>query len=217
MSSQGPQAGATPPLGDDFSEALTFAFDAHVDQRRKGGDLPYIGHLLGVCSLVLEEGGDEEAAIAALLHDAVEDQGGQPMLDEIRTRFGDGVADIVLACSDTLVTPKPPWPARKQEYLDHLESQPKQILLVSLADKLFNARAIRRDYISEGENLWRRFKGKHDPRTLEEVREDQLWYYEELAKRFERLSADVRMTRELVEVIEDLRRRVNASGSDAHA
>jgi (p)ppGpp synthase/HD superfamily hydrolase len=197
---------ATPLLGQRFAEALTFAYDAHLHQPRKGGDIPYIGHLLGVCALVIEEGGNEDAAIAALLHDAVEDQGGQEMLDEIRGRFGDCVGDIVLACSDTLVMPKPPWHERKERYLAHLTETEDQVRLVSLADKLFNARAIKRDYEKDHEKLWDRFKGKRDPRTRERVRHDQLWYYTELSKTFTKLSGDVHMTKELAEVVDVLAR-----------
>lgn len=196
---------ATPLLGQRFAAALTFAYGAHIDQPRKGGEVPYIGHLLGVCALVIEEGGDEDAAIAALLHDAVEDQGGQVMLDEIRERFGDAVGEIVLACSDTLVTPKPPWHERKRSYLAHLATEPAQVRLVSLADKLFNARAIRRDYEKVGEELWDRFKGKNDPRTRDEVRDAQLWYYGELSETFTRLSPEVHMTSELAAVVADLK------------
>ena len=200
---------ASPPLlGPRFADALTFAYDAHIDQLRKGGAIPYIGHLLGVCSLVIEEGGGEDAAIAALLHDAVEDQGGQAMLDEIRERFGGPVGEIVLACSDTLVTPKPPWRERKGSYLDHLASQPAEVRLVSLADKLFNARAIKRDYEKVGEELWDRFKGKCDPRTRGQVRDDQLWYYTELSRTFTRLSRGVHMTSELSVVVAELKRLV---------
>src|SRR5947208_2654347 len=170
---------AVPPaLGERFEEALQFAAATHRLQRRKGSDVPYIGHLLGVCSLVIEDGGDEDEAIAALLHDAAEDQGGEAMLDEIRQKFGDGVAEIVLACSDTLVEPKPEWRKRKEDYLDHLEHQPAPVLRVSLADKLFNARAILRDYLVVGEDLWKRFSSG---------REGQLWYYRRLADRFSRL------------------------------
>ena len=114
-------ASPRPILGDRFEEALAFAARTHRTQLRKGSGIPYVGHLLGVCSLVIEDGGSEDEAIAALLHDAAEDRGGERMLDEIRTRFGDHVADIVAACSDTFETPKPPWQTRKQTYIDHLE------------------------------------------------------------------------------------------------
>ncbi|MGO9753823.1 MAG: HD domain-containing protein [Solirubrobacteraceae bacterium] len=183
-------------LGERFEQALQFAAATHRSQVRKGSGIPYVGHLLGVCSLVIEDGGDEDEAIAALLHDAAEDQGGEAMLEEIRTRFGDHVADIVAACSDTFATPKPPWQARKQTYIDHLEDQPEPVLRVSLADKLFNARAILRDYLVVGDQIWDRFKAGRD---------GQLWYYRELADRFSRRLPG-RMAAELAEVVDELER-----------
>src|SRR5690242_6952881 len=127
-----------PLLGERFERALQFAAAMHRTQVRKGSGIPYIGHLLGVCSLVIEDGGDEDEAIAALLHDAAEDQGGETMLVEISQRFGGNVADIIAACSDTLKEPKPEWRGRKETYLQHLDGQPDSVLKVSLADKLFN-------------------------------------------------------------------------------
>jgi (p)ppGpp synthase/HD superfamily hydrolase len=173
-----------------------FAPRTHRTQLRKGAGIPYVGHLLGVCSLVLEDGGSEDEAIAALLHDAAEDRGGERMLAEIRTRFGDHVADIVAACSDTFETPKPPWRERKQTYIDHLDGQPEAVLRVSLADKLFNARAILRDYLLVGDDVWNRFKAGRD---------GQLWYYRELADRFTRLLPGW-MAVELAEVVGELER-----------
>jgi (p)ppGpp synthase/HD superfamily hydrolase len=121
--------------GERFEQALQFAAATHLTQVRKGTEIPYIGHLLGVCALVIEDGGSEDEAIAALLHDAAEDQGGQRMLDQIRERFGDTVADIVEACSDTFASPKPPWKDRKKASLKHLASTDnKSALRVSLAE-----------------------------------------------------------------------------------
>ena len=157
-----------PLLGERFQDALEFAAATHRTQTRKGSGIPYIGHLLGVCSLVIEEGGDEDEAIAALLHDAAEDRGGRKMLDEIDERFGENVASIVEACSDTLDWPKPPWKERKQTYAEHLAGQPESVLRVSLADKLFNARSILRDYLVVGDDVWGRFQTG---------RAGQLWYY----------------------------------------
>jgi len=173
-----------------------FAAQTHRTQRRKGSGIPYVGHLLGVCSLVIEDGGSEDEAIAALLHDAAEDQGGERMLAEIRARFGEHVADIVAACSDTFETPKPPWQERKQTYIDHLDGEPEAVLRVSLADKLFNARAILRDYLLVGDVIWARFKAGRD---------GQLWYYRELADHFSRLLPE-RMAAELTEVVGELER-----------
>jgi (p)ppGpp synthase/HD superfamily hydrolase len=190
-----------PVLGERFEGALEFAAATHRTQVRKGSGIPYVGHLLGVCSLVIEDGGSEDEAIAALLHDAAEDRGGERMLAEIRTRFGDNVADIVAACSDTFEMPKPPWQERKQTYIEHLDSQPEAVLRVSLADKLFNARAILRDYLVVGDQIWDRFKAGRD---------GQLWYYRELADRFSRLLPG-RMAVELTEVVQELD-RVTAAG-----
>jgi GTP pyrophosphokinase len=189
-----------PVLGERFEQALQFAAATHRPQVRKGSGIPYIGHLLGVCSLVIEDGGDEEEAIAALLHDAAEDQGGEQMLAEIRRRFGDQVAAIVAACSDTLESPKPPWRERKQAYLDHLGEQPPSVLRVSLADKLFNAYAILRDFLVVGDEIWQRF---HCGRG------GQLWYYRALAERFSVLMPG-RMAVELSEVVAELERATSA-------
>jgi (p)ppGpp synthase/HD superfamily hydrolase len=167
-----PEQTTTPKLSERFDEALTYASDLHRTQTRKGGDIPYVGHLLSVASLVIEGGGTETQAIAGLLHDAVEDQGGAPVLAEIREKFGDDVATIVDECSDTDVVPKPPWKKRKQDYIDHLGDASEATILVSLADKLDNARAILRDYRIDGDELWQRFS-IHDP-------QQHLWYYRSL-------------------------------------
>jgi (p)ppGpp synthase/HD superfamily hydrolase len=170
--------GSSVVLGDRFRRALVFAFDLHGGQVRKGSKgIPYIGHLLGVTSIVIEDGGDEDEAIAALLHDGPEDQGGRATLERIRNEFGDRVAGIVEGCSDTLDDPKPPWRERKEAYLAHLEEAPDEVLRVSLADKLHNARAILSDYREVGEGLWSRFNG---------TREESLWYYRSLVEIFVR-------------------------------
>ncbi|BDX34293.1 guanosine polyphosphate pyrophosphohydrolase [Mycobacterium antarcticum] len=167
-----PERTTTPRLSTRFDEALAYTSSLHRRQTRKGGDIPYVGHLLSVASLVIEGGGTEAQTIAALLHDAVEDQGGAPVLAEIREKFGDEVAQIVAECSDTDVVPKPPWQERKQHYVDHLGEASEATILVSLADKLDNARAILRDYRQQGDELWQRFNVK-DP-------EMHLWYYRSL-------------------------------------
>jgi (p)ppGpp synthase/HD superfamily hydrolase len=161
-----------PVLSERFEEALVYAARLHRRQRRKGSDIPYVSHLLAVASLVLEAGGDEDQAIAALLHDAVEDQGGLPTLAAIREHFGDAVAETVLACSDAWTEPKPPWRARKEAYLRHLAGQPARVLLVSAADKVHNARAILDDYRRLGDALFDRFTGGQV---------GTLWYYRQLA------------------------------------
>lgn len=185
-------------LGERFERALQFAAVTHCAQVRKGSGIPYLGHLLGVCSLIIEEGGSEDEAIAGLLHDAAEDHGGEEMLAQIRHRFGDRVAEIVAACTDTFESPKPPWRARKEAYLEHLAHQPEPVLRVSLADKLFNARAILRDYLLVGDDLWTRFRRGRD---------SQLWYYRGLADRFNTLLPG-RMAAELTQVVDELERAV---------
>ncbi|GAB4579917.1 MAG: HD domain-containing protein [Anaerolineales bacterium] len=158
-----------------FSDALTYTFLIHAEQTRKGSSIPYISHLLAVCALVMEHGGDEDQAIAALLHDAAEDQGGHTTLNDIRTRFGERVARIVEDLSDTLESPKPPWRVRKESYLAHLPHAPADTLLVSLADKVHNARTILADYHQIGAEIWRRFA---------QGRAGTLWYYRSLADVF---------------------------------
>ena len=162
-------------LTERFQSALAFATELHRHQRRKGTKIPYVSHLLGVASIALEIGADEDQAIAALLHDAVEDQGGAPCLDEIRERFGDRVASIVADCTDADTEPKPPWRARKEAYIASLSHKPAESLLVSLADKTHNARAILDDLVVHGPSLWERFTGGQ---------EGSLWYYDELARAF---------------------------------
>jgi (p)ppGpp synthase/HD superfamily hydrolase len=156
-----------------FEEALILAVRWHAGQMRKETTIPYIAHLLGVASIVLEQGADEDEAIAALLHDAVEDQGGAVALGEIRRRFGDGVAEIVAGCTDAWTTPKPPWRERKEAYIAHLRQASASVRLVSAADKLHNARAILADYRALGEALWGRFNGG---------KAGTLWYYRALVE-----------------------------------
>jgi (p)ppGpp synthase/HD superfamily hydrolase len=162
-------------LTDRYREALGFAFDLHRAQSRKGSGIPYVAHLIGVSSLALEHGADEDEAIAALLHDAVEDQGGPPTLAAIRTRFGDRVAAIVAGCTDADSVPKPPWRDRKERYLAHLVSASPSVVLVSSCDKLYNARSIVADLRRFGPAVWDRFTGGRD---------GSLWYYRSLAAIF---------------------------------
>ncbi|GAC1343199.1 MAG: HD domain-containing protein [Ktedonobacteraceae bacterium] len=155
-------------LTSRFEDALLFAARLHGKQWRKGTNIPYVAHLLAVTSLVLEHGGDEDEAIAALLHDAIEDQGGVPIREEIRLRFGNEVVEIVDGCTDADTYPKPPWRARKEAYIASLREASTSVRLVSAADKLHNARAVLADYRVLGESLWRRFHGGRD---------GTLWYY----------------------------------------
>ncbi|MGB0748255.1 MAG: HD domain-containing protein [Magnetospiraceae bacterium] len=157
----------TPRLSDRFDAALSYAAALHRTQLRKGTEIPYVSHLLAVTATVLEHGGTETEAIAALLHDAAEDQGGLAQLDHIRATFGDTVADIVAECSDTFETPKPPWRERKEKDLAKVGQKSAAARLVSAADKLHNARAMLRDCEALGEDLWSRFKGG---------KEGTIWY-----------------------------------------
>jgi (p)ppGpp synthase/HD superfamily hydrolase len=189
-----------PKLTGQFSKALVYAEAKHHAQTRKGGaNIPYIGHLLSVAALVLEAGGTETQAIAALLHDAAEDAGGVATLEEIRVNFGDDVANIVAECSDTYETPKPAWRPRKENYIAHLREASDATILVSLADKLDNARSTLRDLRIEGPALWQRFS-THDPL-------DHIWYYESLLEVY-RQRTDSWMLGELQRVIDDLKRLV---------
>jgi (p)ppGpp synthase/HD superfamily hydrolase len=164
-------AGKKVKLGPRFLRAFEFAAEKHSGQVRKASSIPYIAHLIGVASLVLEAGGDEDLAIAALLHDVVEDCGGAPMLKEVRHRFGARVAKVVDGCTDADTYPKPPWRERKEQYIRHLRSADADTRLVSAADKLNNIRSILSDYRAVGESVWSRFNGG---------REGTLWYYRTL-------------------------------------
>ena len=155
-------------LGARFNEAFLFAAEKHATQTRKKTDVPYISHLMSVASLVLEAGGGEDEGVAALLHDVVEDCGGHPVLEEIRQRFGDRVANIVEGCTDAYTIPKPPWKQRKLDYLEVLRRADEDVRLVSAADKLHNVRSILADYRREGDSVWERFSGRRD---------GTLWYY----------------------------------------
>jgi len=162
-------------LSSRFEGALILATRLHTNQVRKGARIPYIAHLLAVTALVLEDGGDEDQAIAALLHDAVEDQGGIETLDVIRRRFGVRVAHIVEGCSDSFDSPKQPWRERKINYLRHLREADIDVMRVSLADKLHNACSIQHDLQQHGEAIWEKFKGGKD---------GTLWYYRSLVDVF---------------------------------
>lgn len=184
--------------GERFARALQFAIKYHGSQARKGTGTPYIAHLLAVCALVIEDPeSTEDEAIAALLHDAAEDAGGQETLDEIGREFGADVKRIVDACSDTFKKPKPKWRPRKERYLAAIEHKRDDELRVSLADKVHNARSILTDYRSHGESMFERF----DPES------DQLWYYRELADAFaEKLSGP--LVEELERVVSELEAEV---------
>jgi (p)ppGpp synthase/HD superfamily hydrolase len=167
-----PEAMPVPPkLGPRFNEAFLLAAEKHATQTRKKTSVPYLSHLMAVAALVLEAGGDEDQAIAGLLHDVVEDCGGEAMLAEVRRRFGDRVARIVDGCTDAYTIPKPPWKQRKLTYLEHLVHADDDIRLVSAADKLHNARTILADLRQHGASAFDRFAGGRD---------GTLWYYGEV-------------------------------------
>jgi len=183
------------PYTERFERALIYAHQLHKVQRRKGTGIPYISHLLAVTSLVIEIDGDEDEAIAALLHDGPEDRGGEKTLNDIREKFGDRVADIVAECSDTFEDPKPPWKERKEKYIQNLKNASKSALKVSCADKLHNARSILFDYKIVGEELWGRFTGG---------KEGTLWYYKTLVDTYKETSAPNNLVRELSSVVDEL-------------
>ncbi len=198
----------TPKLAEQFSRALVYAESKHRTQVRKGGDIPYVGHLLSVAGLVINDGGSEDQAIAALLHDTVEDAGGPPRLEEIRRDFGETVARIVEQCSDAQPEPgqqKAPWLERKQKYVDHLSEVGMDTLLVSVADKLDNARSMLRDYHEHGPKLWERFNRKNP--------NDHLWYYGSLLEAYRARGLDSWMVDELGRVVTELTQLVNAKPS----
>jgi (p)ppGpp synthase/HD superfamily hydrolase len=161
--------------GEKFEEALIYAASVHQGQTRKGTNIPYVTHLLAVAAIVGENGGTEDEVVAALLHDAPEDQGGEPRLEDIRMRFGDEVTGIVAGNSDTFKNPKPPWRERKEAYVARVTREPEPVRLVSAADKLHNARSVLADLRSVGDEIWQRFNGGKD---------GTLWYYRALVEAF---------------------------------
>ena len=184
-------------LSRRFDDALTLAHELHRKQRRKGDDTPYIAHLLGVASLSLEAGATEDEAIAALLHDAVEDQGGSAALAAIEERFGAKVAAIVAGCSEWHGDgERPPWRSRKENYIRHLAEASSSVLLVSAADKLHNARTLLADYRNHGETLWARFNGRRD---------GTLWYYDAVASALAEAGAPEALVGELQRVLAELK------------
>jgi len=178
-----------------FEEALLFMLNLHKYQQRKGTQIPYIAHLMSVSALVLEDGGDEDLAIAGLLHDAVEDQGGLEILEQIKENFGERVTKIVSGCTDTFLTPKPPWLERKINYIDNLLTADHDIVRVSLADKLHNARCIKRDYQNHGDEIWIKFNGG---------KEGTLWYYQELVRVYKATEIESLMLGELERLVIDI-------------
>jgi (p)ppGpp synthase/HD superfamily hydrolase len=201
-------AGSSPALGtlsmehsSRFIDAIAYATLAHAGQVRKGSSIPYFSHLLAVAAIVLEYGGDEDSAIAALLHDVVEDAGGRPRLDDIRARFGDTVAQIVEGCTDADTLPKPPWRGRKETYIARLAAESAGVHLVSASDKLHNTRSLLADHHELGAALWNRFSGG---------KYGTLWYYRTLVGSYSK--APPTLVRELDRVVTALEARAARDG-----
>ena len=191
-------------LGPRFHAAFQFAAEKHKSQTRKGKSVPYLAHLMSVAAIVLEFGGDEDCAIAGLLHDVVEDCGGRPVLREIEKNFGPRVARIVEGCTDAFQEPKPPWRNRKQDYLERLRTVDLDTRLVSACDKLDNARSVLRDFRKDGESTWQRFHGG---------RQGTLWYYRALADVFQQ-SPVSNVASELNLVVNDLEQLTHKSSGE---
>jgi len=185
-----------PILSQRFEDALIYAAKLHAQQIRKGSMVPYISHLMAVAGIVLEYGGNEDEAIAALLHDSIEDQGGDIVRQEIRRRFGERVAETVDGCTDTDVQPKPPWRERKEAYIAHIRDALSSVRLVSVADKLHNAQTILKDYRSVGDGIWERFNGG---------KEGTLWYYRSLVTKFRAVETSP-LVDELDQVVKEIER-----------
>src|SRR5262245_9787558 len=185
-------------LTERFDEAVRYAREVHSEQMRKGTGTPYLAHLLGVSSIVLDDGGNEDEAIAALLHDAAEDQGGRSRLEDIRSRFGDAVARIVEDCTDSWETPKRPWAERKQAYVEHARTLPPSSLRVSIADKVHNSYAILRDLRNEGDAVWKRFNAAPD---------DVIAYYQSLVRAY-REAGGRKLVDELERIVRGIQREM---------
>lgn len=200
-------------LSDRFAAAQTFALKLHRQQMRKGTSIPYYAHLIAVTAITLEYGGTEDQAIAALLHDAVEDAGGQPTLQQIRLDFGDTVAGMVEACTDADVIPKPPFLERKRMYHAHLEHASSDALLVSAADKLHNLQAVTRDYRAHGSELWSRFVKDAD--SLTGKRDLFIWNHRALVGTLHARMGNA-ISAELVRQLETLEELMRENGDAAN-
>lgn len=181
-----------------FDEAVRYAREVHAGQDRKGTGVPYLAHLLGVSSIVLDDGGNEDEAIAGLLHDAAEDHGGRPRLHDIRSHFGQAVASIVEDCTDSWDTPKRPWAERKRAYAEHARKLPPASLRVSVADKVHNTYAILRDLRNEGDAVWQRFSAAPD---------DVLAYYQSLVRSY-REAGGGKLVDELERIVRGIEREM---------
>lgn len=173
-----------------LAQAVTMAAKLHASQRRKLSGAPYLGHLLRVCGLVLEYGGTVNEAVAALLHDAVEDQGGLATWEAIRQEFGEAVASLVLAVSDATEVPKPPWQERKERFIAQLKQASLPVRRLVLCDKIDNLRSLLAEYRVFGEKVWEKFRGG---------REGTMWYFREILRVLEESSGDDRFAAGLQE------------------
>jgi GTP pyrophosphokinase len=185
-------------LSARFADALRYAYEIHNEQTRKGTTSPYLSHLMGVASIVFDDGGSEDEAIAGLLHDAAEDQGGRARLEDIRGRFGGAVAAIVEDCTDAWETPKPPWLERKRRYVEHAKTLPPSSLRVSAADNVHNAYAILRDLRNIGDAVWSRFSAGPD---------DVLAYYAGLVRAY-RQAGGGHLVEELDRIVRGIEREM---------
>jgi (p)ppGpp synthase/HD superfamily hydrolase len=188
-------------LSSRFTNALLYAAELHSTQQRKVSGEPYLAHLLGAAAIVLDFGGNEDEAIAALLHDAIEDQGGRAVREEILRRFGEKVTTIVDGCTDADTNPKPPWRPRKEAYLARLRTASPSIRRVVAADKLHNLRSLTREYRRQGENLWKYFQGG---------REGTLWYHQTVVEILQS-SGDPLLVEELQRSLEELMRLISVN------
>jgi (p)ppGpp synthase/HD superfamily hydrolase len=179
-------------LSERFEAALVLMFRLHRSQFRKGTTIPYISHLLGVAALVMEDGGNEDETIAALLHDAIEDQGGDETRQAIGDQFGSEVSAIVEGCTDTDIDPKPPWRERKEQHLRSLATASISVLRVMMADKLHNARSIVWEAQQRGDAVWDKFKGG---------KAGTLWYYQSFLQEVRRRGCDSPMVQELDKIV----------------
>lgn len=197
----------TPQYTERFAKAFKYAAQEHRNQLRKGTTIPYISHLMSVSALVWENGGNEDQAIAGLLHDVIEDADPPSAVTRIRKeileKFGQRVLDLVEGCTDgeqDATGEKAPWKERKENYLAHLGEKSEDLLLVSCCDKLHNARAILTDLTTHGDSLFNRFTGK---------KEGTIWYYTELSKIYQSRLPDVIAVRELTNVVATIRKMAN--------
>ena len=198
-------------LTDRFEESLIFSVRKHANQFRKQTNIPYVSHLLATCGLVMEHGGTETEVIAALLHDAAEDQGGVAVLMDIRRRFGDEVADIVMTCSDDMPddgAEKDEWTVRKKRHIEHLKKSSRSVLLVTMADKIHNLRTILTDlHVLNVEAMWKRFNA---------TPKESSWYYRSLQEICAaRNDLPKLMFLELTELVNLLRAKIAALGPES--